>query len=158
MGEIAGIEDLYRQHAALVYGYLLRRTRDRELAADLAQETFATATRALLGWRGGSAEGWLLAIARNKHLDHLRRHKEQLSLPTEEELRTEPLPAHSSVEIEDVLGRLGADQARLLRLVYMDGFRPVEVAAATGKREGTVRMALARARQAFVDEWNADER
>jgi RNA polymerase sigma-70 factor (ECF subfamily) len=157
VGEIAGIEDLYRQHAALIYGYLLRRTRDRELAADLVQETFATATRALLGWRGGSAEGWLLAIARNKHLDHVRRTKQEAVLPTEDELRAEPLPAHTSIEIEDVLSRLNPDQARLLRLIYVDGFRPNEVAAATGRREGTVRMALARARQAFRDQWDADD-
>ncbi|WP_432934648.1 RNA polymerase sigma factor [Microbispora sp. CA-135349] len=46
------IEELYREHWALVCGFLLRRTRDPHLAEDLAQETFVKATRALLGWRG----------------------------------------------------------------------------------------------------------
>ncbi|MEU7741762.1 sigma factor [Nonomuraea sp. NPDC049158] len=47
---------MYREHWALVCGFLLRRTRDPHLAEDLAQETFVKATRALLGWRGENAD------------------------------------------------------------------------------------------------------
>lgn len=157
MGVIASIEDLYRAHARLVFGYLLRRTRDEHLAADLLQETFVTATRAFLGWSGGSAEGWLLAIARSRLVDHVRRQHAELPLPTEDDVGAPLLPAHDAVEIEDVMSRLKPEQARLLRMAYVDGFRTTELAAASGQKESTVRMALLRAREAFRAAWDEGE-
>jgi RNA polymerase sigma factor (sigma-70 family) len=157
VGVIASIEDLYRAHARLVFGYLLRRTRDEHLAADLLQETFVTATRAFLGWSGGSAEGWLLAIARSRLVDHARKHRAELPLPTEAELDAPPLPAVDAVEVDDVMARLRPEQARLLRMVYVDGFRTAELAAASGQKEGTVRMALMRAREAFRAAWDGND-
>ena len=157
MGDIASIEDLYRAHARLVFGYLVRRTRDEHLAADLLQETFVTATRAFLGWSGGSAEGWLLAIARSRLVDHARKRRAELPLPTEEDVGAPVLPAHRAVEIEDVMSRLRPEHARLLRMVYVDGFRTAEVAAVSGQKEGTVRMALMRAREAFRAAWDEGE-
>jgi DNA-directed RNA polymerase specialized sigma24 family protein len=37
------IENLYRDHARRLAGYLMRATRDAEVAADLTAETFAAA-------------------------------------------------------------------------------------------------------------------
>ena len=56
----------YRRHVRGLLGYLLRRTGDAELAADLCAETFAAA---LSGARRfdperGPAVGWLYGIAR----------------------------------------------------------------------------------------------
>src|SRR5258708_753098 len=58
---------LYVRHETIVAGYLVRRTRDPELAADLTAETFAAAILGAGGFRdeGQSALGWLLGIARN---------------------------------------------------------------------------------------------
>lgn len=65
----------YRRHLPWVLRWLLGRVRDRELAADLAGEVFASALRA----RGSfdqdraSAEPWLQTIARNVLIDSIRR-------------------------------------------------------------------------------------
>jgi RNA polymerase sigma-70 factor (ECF subfamily) len=58
---------LYVRYEAIVAGYLVRRTRDPELAADLTAETFAAAILSADGFRddGQSAVGWLLGIAHN---------------------------------------------------------------------------------------------
>lgn len=69
----AGMEELFRAHWPLVFGYLARRTGDTTVAEELAQETFYRATRAFLGWRGESPAAWLLAIARNALADEGRR-------------------------------------------------------------------------------------
>ena len=116
-----------------------------------------TATRAFLGWSGGSAEGWLLAIARSRLVDHARRQRDDLPLPTEQDVGAPLLPAHDAVEIEDVMSRLKPDQARLLRMVYVDGFRTTELAAASGQKESAIRMALLRAREAFRAAWDEGE-
>ena len=65
----------YRRHAAMVLGYLVRRTRDPELGADLTAETFACALEGVARFdpNRGSAVGWLFGIARNQLLRTLER-------------------------------------------------------------------------------------
>ena len=65
----------YRRHLPAVLAFLIRETRDREVAADLAAEVFAAV---LLGAsryaeQGGSATPWVVGIARNKLLMSFRR-------------------------------------------------------------------------------------
>jgi RNA polymerase sigma-70 factor (ECF subfamily) len=58
---------LYRRHAGPLFNFLLRMTRQRELAEDLLQETFTKAWRAARTWdpNRGSPRAWLYAIALN---------------------------------------------------------------------------------------------
>lgn len=131
-------------------GFLLRRTRDPHLAEDLAQETFVKATRALLGWRGGNTAAWLLTIARNVLLDHVRRSRRELELPSPDELGVPPLHV-AAMDVRDALERLPEQQRRLLTLVYFEGFSMVEVAAMTGRSHSSIKTAVWRARAAFAD-------
>jgi RNA polymerase sigma-70 factor (ECF subfamily) len=66
---------LYRRYERAILGYLIRRTRSPELAADLAAETFAAALESLRKDHGptGAAGAWLFGIARNKLADSARR-------------------------------------------------------------------------------------
>ncbi len=68
-------ERFYRAHLNMVLAFCLGRTRDAELAADLAAETFAAAliARADYSPARGSARQWLLGIAAHKTSDALRR-------------------------------------------------------------------------------------
>ena len=65
----------YRRHVPMVLAYLLRQTRNRETAADLAAEVFAAILLAAGRYseQHESAAPWVLAIARNKLLMSLRR-------------------------------------------------------------------------------------
>nr|WP_281367922.1 RNA polymerase sigma factor [Nonomuraea typhae] len=148
------MEELYREHWSLVCGFLLRRTRDPHLAEDLAQETFVKATRALLGWRGENPAAWLLAIARNVLLDHVRRRRTELALPDPDDLGVPPIGV-DALEVRDVLDRLPAQHRKLLELVYLEGFSMVEVAAMTGKKHNTIKTAVWRARATFAEEYGA---
>jgi RNA polymerase sigma factor (sigma-70 family) len=65
----------YLRHERRLLGYLVRRTRDGELAADLCAEAFAAA---LTGCRAGTVApdapvAWLFGIANHKVLDSARR-------------------------------------------------------------------------------------
>ena len=58
-------EDLYEQHAQLVYRYLFSLCRDADLAEELCQETFCQALRQLGSFRGDcTPQVWLCAIAK----------------------------------------------------------------------------------------------
>jgi RNA polymerase sigma factor (sigma-70 family) len=108
---------LYRRHERLVLRYLISRTRDPELAADLAAESFAcvfeVADRFDPKRAGGeSAIAWLLAIARNVLRASLR--SGAVAEGARRRLELEPL------ELDDAdLARIGslADDAALEVLV-----------------------------------------
>ncbi|WP_308164264.1 RNA polymerase sigma factor [Nonomuraea sediminis] len=144
------MEELYREHWPLVCGFLLRRTRDPHLAEDLAQETFVKATRALLGWRGENPAAWLLTIARNVLIDHVRRARRELELPHPDELGV-PALHEDALVVRDLLDRLPERHGKLLTLVYLEGFSLVEVAAMTGAKHATIKTAVWRARAAFAE-------
>lgn len=139
--------ELFRTYWPTVLGFLTRRTGDRVLAEELAQETFARAAAAFLGWRGGSPAAWLLAIARNVLVDHHRRGRRLV--PIEESLLPSQSLPYDGVEVRDLLSRLPATSRRLLELVYLDGFSQAEVAVMTGRSPVAVRTAVWRAREAL---------
>ncbi len=65
----------YRRHLPTVLAFLIRETRDREAAADLAAEVFAAVLLAAGRYseQGSSATPWVIGIARNKLLMSFRR-------------------------------------------------------------------------------------
>jgi len=142
-----GLEDLFRAHWSLVRGYLLRRTGDPATAEELAQETFYRATRAFLGWRGGSPVAWLLSIARNVLIDEVRRGRTLLPLP--EALVDPPAEREDAMDVHEVLAELPASQRQLLELVYVHGYSHAETAAILGSSEGSVKTGVWRARSSF---------
>ena len=138
----ATIEDLFRRHWPLVLGYLVRQTRDVHLAEEIAQETFTKATRALLGWQGGSPAAWLLTIARNTHIDHVRKHGRVVVVV---EIPDLPTSDPSGERVHEVLALLPERVRRLLTLHYFDGFTLVEIAAMSNSTEAAIKAAIHRA-------------
>src|SRR5438270_8585464 len=69
----------YRRHLPAVLSFLLRETRNRELAADLAAEVFAAVLIVAHRYRPErpTAASWVIGIARNKLLESLRRGRVQ---------------------------------------------------------------------------------
>jgi DNA-directed RNA polymerase specialized sigma24 family protein len=67
--------ELYRRQARPLAGFLVRRTRDPEAAADLLAETFAAALSGLDRFdpARGDAVGWLYGIARHQVARRARR-------------------------------------------------------------------------------------
>jgi RNA polymerase sigma factor (sigma-70 family) len=65
----------YRRHLERIIAYFMARTRNPELSADLAAETFASALAGSASYREGSEPtiAWLYAIARNTLADSQRR-------------------------------------------------------------------------------------
>src|SRR3954453_20774280 len=74
-GESAAFGAFYERRVREVLGYMMRRTRDPEAAADLTAETFAAAIVARRRYRrdGAPAGVWLFAIAHRKLVDYQRR-------------------------------------------------------------------------------------
>lgn len=72
----------YREHRATVYRYVRFRLATREAAEDVTEETFLKALRSLRRYdpARSAPRTWLLRIARNAVIDHLRKLKRTRSL------------------------------------------------------------------------------
>jgi len=141
-----------------------RLTGDEEVAADLTQETFVKAWRALPRLRESQAfGGWLRIIATNLVRDHSRRRKPERAMTdesAEEGVELDPADGAPSAAdhlaqqasyraIREAVGRLPEPQ-RLVIVMYHFEDKPVaEIAADLGIPLGTVLSRLARGREAL---------
>jgi RNA polymerase sigma-70 factor (ECF subfamily) len=164
-----GDEDAF---AALVTRYerklvrvLIRLVHDEELARDLAQETFWKVYNRLDRFDTSRRFGpWLFRVGVNLALDQLRRHEGPPATsidraggvgrgsidPADPDPR---LREELAQEVRFVLGRVPLPYRTILVLRDLEGFSSAEVAAIVGRREATVRWRLAKARDAFRQQW-----
>jgi RNA polymerase sigma-70 factor, ECF subfamily len=140
-GDRDAFGELYRRFHRAVHGVVLSRVPYGE-AADLVQETFAIALERLPQLADAAAfPGWLMSIARNKAIDHIRARK-----PVDE-LVDVPVPAPRSAEIAEALGALRdlPDAYReTLTMRLVEGLTGPEIAEQTGLAPGSVRVNLHR--------------
>ena len=70
------MEKVYQEHAQSVYGFLLLRTHDSQLAEELTQETFYQSLRSVEKFDGScKVSTWLCAIAKNVLLKYWQKNK-----------------------------------------------------------------------------------
>jgi RNA polymerase sigma-70 factor (ECF subfamily) len=75
-GDEEGFTELYNKYKNRVFSFLLRMTNDRDLAADLLQETFLAALRNANQFdRNRSFLSWVFGIAHKRTIDHFRHSK-----------------------------------------------------------------------------------
>lgn len=140
-GDRGAFGELYRRFHRAVHGVVLSRVPYGD-AVDLVQETFATALERLPQLADAAAfPGWLMSIARNKAVDHIRGKK------SVDELVDVAVPAPRSAEVAEALSALrelpeAYRETLILRLV--EGLTGPEIAEQTGLSAGSVRVNLHR--------------
>ena len=78
-GERAAFDELVRRHQRSIWRIARRYLGNDADAADVAQQTFVRAYRALVGFRGAaSVRSWLFRIAINLALNHVRDHRREV--------------------------------------------------------------------------------
>jgi RNA polymerase sigma-70 factor (ECF subfamily) len=154
--------EILRLHQGRVRAYLRRFVFDGDLADDLAQETFLAAYRSLPSRNPAApVDLWLLGIARNRALAHLRDEARRRSLESRP-LRA-ALAAWSARRLEtagpdlegeiaalrECLSKLPDPGAALISEYYGARKTSAEIARRTGRKESAVRMTLLRLREAL---------
>lgn len=163
-GNVNDFEKLVTAYEKNVYNIALRMVGDPDDAADMTQETFIKAYRALSSFRGDSKfSSWIYRIASNVCLDFLRsrsRHP-QVSLSTvdEDDRATFELPDMRQNPEEQLMKKLGMEavrrgleqlpeqQRQILVLRELGGLSYAELAQTLGLEEGTVKSRIFRARK-----------
>jgi RNA polymerase sigma factor (sigma-70 family) len=138
-----------------VLGFMLRRTGEPELAADLTAETFAAALVSVRRYRPGPAPAaaWLYGIARNVLLRSVKRRRvedrarRRLDMPAIE-LTDELLDRIESVSgdqrVEQLLEKLTPEQAQAVRARVIAEEPYPQIAAELRCSESVVRQRVSR--------------
>lgn len=149
-GDQRSLEECYREHGPLVRSYVGRFVR-RDDVEDVVQQVFfelwrsrerIDPSRALLGF--------ILGIARNRSIDHLRRQK---GVVADVSVIRELVGGDGNdlidrltwaSEVRSGLDSLGEDQREALELAYFGDFTQKEIADRLGVPIGTVKARMAR--------------
>lgn len=161
-GSASAFAQIVRLYQSRVRAFVGRFVRDASAVEDLAQDTFVRAYRALAQFREDSSLAvWLLGIARNLALMHLReesrrRAKEadvlHLALarwltPGVESGESDADHDRALAALEACVDRLPAHSAELVEAHYFKGRGVADMARSSGKKESTLGMTLFRIRE-----------
>jgi RNA polymerase sigma-70 factor (ECF subfamily) len=137
---VPDFETVYEEHVWRVYGFFGYRVSTRADAEDLTQQTFERALRAWSRYQPARApvSAWLMVIARNLLIDHLRADKSanDRSLDDYDLDTREAPPGPSSLgldpDLEYALAQLGQRERELIALRFGAGLSGPQIAEVTG--------------------------
>lgn len=144
---------IYDEHVWRVYGFFAYWARSRQDAEDLTQQTFE---RALRAWgrydeSRSSVSTWLLVIARNLLIDHMRASKSSRQQPVDE-TALESIAAGPDrpklgldPELERALAELSPREREMIALRFGGDLTGREIAQLTGLSLANVQQILSRA-------------
>ena len=167
-GREAAYRELIRRYQRPVFSLAYRMVRDRELAEDLAQETFIKVLNAIDSYRPEyKFSSWIFKIANNAAIDHLRRRSlntlsldgsphastpdaieaTTLQIGDGAESQLEAVAARElGAQIEAAIGQLRPEYRSCILLRHVDGRPYEEIAEMLDLPLGTVKTYIHRAR------------
>ena len=153
---------LYDRHSGIVYSLLRRIVRDEPIAEDILQDVFYHFWHIASSFdpERGVLRSWLLTIARNRAISHLRKRSERDFSEIDCNAVSSCLPQDTVAaqnelvsRVREILAQIPQEQRDLFELAYFDGMTHAEIAERTGQPLGTVktrlRTALTRLRRAY---------
>jgi RNA polymerase sigma-70 factor, ECF subfamily len=152
-GDREALGFLYTRYADEVHCYVRNIVKDPHAAEDLTQQVFAKLIHAIGKYEQREVPfiAWIMRVARNLAIDHLRA---QRMVPVEELITSDrgsgdPAGGRPMNDLQEALSTLPHDQREVLVLRHFAGFSPVEIAARSGRTEGSIHGLHHRARRAL---------
>lgn len=153
-GDRDALRYLYVTYSQNIYGYVRSIVRDEHEAEDVTQHVFAKLMTTLVKYddRGVPFFAWLLRLARNVAIDHLRANR---LTPTDSVLDPDLSARPDSEGMETVraaLSTLPQEQREVVVLRHVVGLTPGEIAQRMGRTEGSIHGLHHRGRRALQRE------
>jgi RNA polymerase sigma-70 factor (ECF subfamily) len=150
--DVDAFEQLYDRHSRIVYGLVLRIVQQASTAEEVVQDVFLQLWRNAGQYdaRRGPFSPWLMVLARNRALDHLRLKSERqrrredqseelpqvLSVPRFEQALDEKRRAE---QVRALISSLNPQQKKAIEMAYFEGLSHSEIAEALKEPLGTVK-------------------
>jgi len=144
--------ELYDRYGRLAYSLIFRVVRNGAVAEDLVQETFLRVWNRAQSFdeQRGALGPWILTVARNRAIDHLRSTDGRMAAGALELDRLENPALFSNFEdsalsidrarrLKDAFQKLTASQREVIELAYYEGLSQTEMAERLKQPLGTVK-------------------
>lgn len=153
-GKVEKMAVLFEKHHVPLFNFFMRLTGNRNVSEDLVQDVFMRMLKYRATYQGRSKFTlWMYQIARNAHVDHLRKKKEALPL---DEQWSEPVMPEASPEekleganevqlLRQALAKLPLKKREVLILSRYQNLKYKEIAELMDCRIGTVKAHVHRA-------------
>ncbi|MBZ9572412.1 RNA polymerase sigma factor [Patescibacteria group bacterium] len=151
---------LYDEHYPKIFGYILKRVANLEIAQDITSETFFKALKNLwrFRWRNISLSSWLYRIASNEIANFFRKNKNRV-IPLEK--TSEPISTHNPLieiieaqeklkrhkdflALQEKISQLPLKYQEVICLKFFEKKKIKEIAEILGRKEGTIKSLLHR--------------
>ncbi len=153
-GKVEKLAILFERHQTMLFNFFLRLTGNRAVSEDLVQEVFVRILKYRAGYLAESRFTlWMFQIARNAHIDFLR--KQKTTVPLDDQFAETPsletLPEDQydvdaeAALVRKALDRLPVKKRELLVLFRFQGLKLREIADLLGCQVGTVKAQVHRA-------------
>lgn len=154
-GDKAALAQLYRILSPKLFGIILRMVRRRDWAEEILHDTFIQIWQSAACYDAERSEPqiWLCHLARNRAIDHLRKHENRCcSMEEIEEAEAGFVSPLSSPDIHQearhlqrCMAHLPPEQRQSIALAYYRGLSQSEIATSMSQPEGTVKSWIRRA-------------
>ncbi len=153
-GDHDALRYLYVSYSHNIYGYVRSIVRDDHEAEDVTQHVFAKLMTVIVKYddRGVPFFSWLLRLARNVAIDHLRANR---LMPTETVLDPNTSLGEDPdrlLTVREALATLPNEQREVLILRHLVGLSPGQIADRMGRTEGSIHGLHHRGRRALKRE------
>ena len=151
---------LYDQYYSQIFGYILKRVANLEIAQDVCSETFLKALKNLwkFRWKNISFSFWLYRIANNEIANYFRRNKYK---PVSLDKVPEPIAVHNPeteileaeqelkkhqdfLKIQEKITKFPIKYQEVITLRFFEKKKIKEICEILGKKEGTIKSLLHR--------------
>jgi RNA polymerase sigma-70 factor (ECF subfamily) len=150
--EPKAMADLYKRCGRLAYSVILRIVRNAGVAEDLTQETFLRVWNRVASFDAerGALTPWVLTVARNRAIDHIRSQDGKLEANAVDldrlerpgmfaDLEASALTIDRARRLKSALEKLNANQRAVIELAYYEGMSHTEMAERLQQPLGTVK-------------------
>jgi len=159
--------ELYDKYYSQIFGYILKRVANLDIAQDVCSETFLKALKNIwkFRWKNISLGAWLYRIANNEIANFFRKRKHKLvslekilepidgSNPEIELIEAEDrLKMHRDfLKIQEKISELEIKYQEVIALRFFEKKQIKEIAEILGKKEGTIKSLLHRGLERLKD-------
>ncbi|WP_375173650.1 RNA polymerase sigma factor [Pseudooceanicola sp.] len=157
-GDMTAMKSLYMTHADAVTRFVRARVRDDAEAADIVHDTMLSVWRGAKGFEGrASVLSWILTLARNRTVDHIRKQARVTLGAVDEDIPDDdPNPetvlaaAQEADRLRACVEKLPERQRAVIHLAFYQEMTCAQIADVETVPEGTVKSRIYHAKQLLM--------